>query len=60
MIQETISLLHSIFIYIIVLFFILIQYENEVKIASKWTHRLSTRPHFSDGSGDVSIKLLSP
>lgn len=59
MIQETISLLHSIFIYIIV-FLILIQYENEVKIASKWTHRLSTRPHFSDGSGDVSIKLLSP
>lgn len=30
-----------------------------MKIISKWTHnKLSTRPHFSDASGDVSIKLF--
>ncbi|KAL9983681.1 hypothetical protein ACROYT_G005897 [Oculina patagonica] len=39
-------------------------YENEVKIISKWTHnKLSTRPHFSDASGDLELpqdKFLPP
>lgn len=38
-------------------------YENEVKIASKWTHKLSTRAQFSDASGDLELpqdKFLPP
>ena len=28
-----------------------------MKIASKWTHKLSTRAQFSDASGDVSTYM---
>lgn len=38
--------------------FLLFQYENEVKILSKWTHNKLARAHFSDSSGDVSFYFI--
>ncbi len=58
--KTIITALYWFTMWLICIIFLSIQYENEVKIISKWTHnKLSTRPHFSDASGDVSRKWLN-
>ena len=42
------------FIYFLFCYF---QYENEVKIISKWTNNKLTRPRFSDAAGEVRSSI---
>lgn len=52
---------HFIYILFIYLFlFCYFQYENEVKIISKWTNNKLTRPRFSDAAGEVTSSNFNP
>ena len=52
---------HFICLLIINLFlFCYFQYENEVKIISKWTNNKLTRPRFSDAAGEVRSSSFNP